>query len=115
MQYRLVDIGASFKKICTGKKWVGRVVKHATEPRYLGIINTTKGRIEVSMPTEAQAFAEVVARALGFASARDLLQHNQNVRSHNRELRNEASYAIDQALKSGGNYGPLFDLLGRIK
>ncbi len=63
-RYVLKDVGCSFKKIMKSREWVGRVVKHATEPRYLGII----GSITVSAASERQAFYEATSRAMGFES-----------------------------------------------
>ncbi|HXI97522.1 MAG TPA: hypothetical protein VNG73_01160 [Gemmatimonadaceae bacterium] len=104
--YRLVDVGVSFKKIMHGRKWVGRVVKHATEPRYLGII----GKITVSMPTERGAFDEVVARQLGFTSCAALDAHNAEVRAKNRVIRAETRHVFDQMINHN-NFEPMLDML----
>ena len=82
--YRLRDDGyPTFKKIMNGKKWVGRVVKHHTEPVYLGII----GQTTVRNATEEGAFAEVVARHLGHRNAEALHATNALVRTTNRVRR----------------------------
>lgn len=103
--YRLVNDGYSFKKIVSGRKWVGRVVKHATEPRYLGII----GKITVSAPTERAAFDEVCARALGFANLAALNAHNTRTAAANRAGRADARYVVGEML--AGNYDPMLDML----
>ena len=101
--YSLKDDGYSFKKIMHGKKWVGRVVKHATDPVYLGII----GKITVRMPSETGAFREVAARAMGFNSVDALLQKNAEVRVENRQIRAEAKIVVGEMLR--GNFDPLFE------
>ncbi len=108
--YRMVDVGVSYKKIMHGRKWVGRVVKHATEPRYLGII----GKITVSMPTEREAFNEVVARQLGFASCAALDAHNARARAKNRETKAKVLYVVDQMINHK-NFEPMLDMLGAPK
>jgi hypothetical protein len=59
--YRLVDDGyQAFKKIIIGRRWVGRVVKHAPHD-YEAII----GSIVVRQATELGAFEAVVTKHLG--------------------------------------------------
>ncbi len=108
--YRMVDVGVSFKKIMHGRKWVGRVVKHATDPRYLGII----GKITVSMPTEREAFDEVVARQFGFASCSALDAHNAQVWAKNRETRAQVRYAFGEMINHN-NFEPMLDILAPRK
>jgi len=102
-RYRLQDCGyPTYKKIVTGRKWIGRVCK--VPGGYLGII----GKTEFKAATERQAFDEVVSRHLGFSSSSALDQHNRQVRAVNSENRAIGRYAGQQAL--AGNFDPLFDL-----
>ena len=103
-RYALKDDGyPTFKKIVSGRKWVGRVCSTKLG-HYLGIIgNTTfKGA------TEEAAFRGVVAKHLGFDSSRDLAEHNANVRATNNRNRAIAQHAVDEI--ANGNFKPL-DLL----
>ena len=103
--YRIVDIGASFKKIVIGRKWIGRVVKHHTEQRYLGII----GKTTISAPTEREAFEEIVARHCGFASAAMLRANNAEIRQRNRQEKADARYVVGEIMN--GNFKPFLDRL----
>lgn len=103
--YRLIDDGyPTFKKIIHNRKWVGRVAKVKTG--YMGII----GKTEFTAATEREAFAEVVARHLGYDCAAALDRKNRQVRAHNREARTAGRHAADEALR--GNFDPLFRAMG---
>ena len=69
MSYRMIEVGptCSFKKIMHGRKWVGRVCKHA-DGGFLGVI----GKLTAHRPTEREAFEEVCALQMGFGSAAEL-------------------------------------------
>jgi hypothetical protein len=103
---RLVDQGFPYKTILNGRRIAGRVVKHASEPCYVGII----GRLTVKAPSEREAFEEVVAQHLGFASAAELFIHNARVRAKNRAQKRHARYVVGEMLR--GNFAPLDDVLG---
>lgn len=92
MTYRLVDHGYPFKKIMRGKQWIGRVVKHATDNCYLGII----GDVIVRAPTSNAAFALVVARHLGFKDAAEMDDRNRAVRAATRVQRQRSRYLADR-------------------
>lgn len=107
--YRLQDAGYStFKKIVTDGKWVGRVCVHA-DGGYLGII----GPVTIKARTEREAFDEVVARDLGFASAAALAVHNARVRATNRIRRAHVAAVVDQALNHR-NFEPFMDMLNKL-
>lgn len=94
--YRLYDAGYStYKKIVVGRKWIGRVSK--VENGYLGTIGKTK----FAAVTEIEAFKEVVARHLGYASASAMSDRNAKVRADNRAARLRALDAVDRALNHG--------------
>lgn len=92
LQHR--DGSIPYQKITTGRRWVGRVVKHATEPHYLGIIGqtTAKGR------TAVEAFDEVVAQHLGYASADALHARNARVRQGTRLVNQAADHVAAEYL-----------------
>lgn len=92
--YSLRDEGfPTYKKIVTGRKWVGRVCK--VPGGYLGII----GKAEFTAPTEGEAFEEVVARHLGYSSAAALRSKNARVRAANRATRAQAQEVVDGMLR----------------
>lgn len=72
----------TFQKITTGRRWVGRVCQHA-DGHWLGIM----GKLMVKAHNPRDAFEEVVARHLGFASAVDLHRTNHQVRAQNNARR----------------------------
>jgi hypothetical protein len=103
--YRLVDDGyPTYKKIVSGRKWIGRVCK--IQNSYLGII----GKTEYKAPTEREAFDEVVARHCGYADAADMFSSNSQVRAVNKARKAEAQYVASEML--AGNFGPLDEMLG---
>lgn len=102
---RMVDHGFAFKKILQGKKWVGRVVKHA-DGGYLGII----GKDSYHGATEDEAFYEVSARAMGYSSANELRSRNRAVRHQRNASRARAQHAMNEIMR--GNFKPLDELFG---
>lgn len=100
MRYVLKNDGYStFDKIMQGRKWVGRVVKHA-EGGYFARIGT----IEARGATKAEAFGAVAAQALGFENEADLHDHNRVVRQRNAVRKAEARHAVNEMLR--GNFEP---------
>lgn len=93
-RYRLMprDGNIPYQKIMTGRKWVGRVVKHATEPGYLGIIKP----LSVRAATAAEAFDEVVAQHLGYENADALRNRNRQVRRATRVANQAADYLASE-------------------
>jgi len=105
MRFTLKDSGYStFKKICTGRKWIGRVGKHV-DGRYFGKIGSTF----IYADTERQAFDMVVAKHCGFEAPSEMDHHNQTVRMQNRARRAQASRAVDQML--AGNFDDIFNIM----
>lgn len=106
MRYTLKDDGyPTFKKIMVGKKWVGRVGRHA-EGGFVGTIGNETVRAE----TEIAAFEEISARHMGFPNAAALKAKNAAVRRRNGEQRAYAKYAVGELLR--GNFEPLDRVLG---
>jgi hypothetical protein len=110
--YRMTDDGYPFKKIMQGRKWVGRVVKHASGG-FLATINR-KPPITAQGATEADAFKAAAAKALGYDSPEQVYAHNAAVRHRNKVQRAYARYAVDQALNHG-NFDPFYKTLGEAK
>lgn len=106
---RLVDHGFPFKKIMEGKKWIGRVFRMGDGSGYVGKI----GDLQVTRPTEIEAFDEVGARYLGHASAAALRSSNRRVRQARRVVNAAADYAIDEMMR--GNFKPLDAMLTHPK
>ena len=104
--YRLQprDGSATFQKITTGKKWVGRVGR-CEDGRFFGKI----GKTFIYAGSAGAAFDEVVAQHLGYASADELRSRNATVRAKNHQRRAVARYAGNEML--AGNFQPFFDLL----
>lgn len=102
MAYYLRDEGYPFKKIYHGKKWVGRVCKHA-DGGYLGII----GKMSIRADSETVAFEEIAARAMGYPNAATLKAKNRAVRSHNYQRSKAARQAAREFMAA--------DLQGRIE
>jgi len=109
--YRLVDRGYPFKKIMTGKAWVGRVVRHASGSHYLARIKVADDpAIEFTAPTEIEAFEGAVARLVGYESAADLKASNRVARAINRERNARTRHVVNEMMR--GNFEPLDRLLG---
>lgn len=107
-KFTLRDDGYSFKKIMQGKAWIGRVLRHSVEPRYLGII----GKLTVTAPTEREAFEEVVARHCGHVDAEAMRLRNRAVRVSNRQAR---AHGRDLARRfMHGDSGALEELVDAI-
>lgn len=104
--YRLIDVGyPTFKKIVNGKKWVGRVCR-CSDGTYLGIIGKTESRSR----SEREAFADVVARHLGYPDVEALNDHNRAVKAHRRVSRQNARFVLDEMMR--GNFAPLDKVFG---
>jgi hypothetical protein len=105
--YRLVDDGyPTYKKIVTGRKWIGRVCK--IKDGFLGII----GKTEFKAYDERACFDGVVALHCGFASPEQMDARNAQVRAQNRAAREAGRYVADEMLR--GNFLPLEKMLGRL-
>lgn len=103
--YRLVDDGyPTFKKIVSGRKWIGRVCK--TDKGFLGII----GKTEYRGQSERETFDGVIAKHCGFDSAADMADMNREVRAINRVQRDKARYAANELLS--GNFEPFAQMMG---
>ena len=108
-RYVLKDSGyPTFKKITSGRKWVGRVGK-CEDGRFFGKIGSTF----IYAATELEAFNDVVAKHLGYEDVQALQDHNRQVRHSNKIRRAETRAAFNQMM--GGDYQALFDLLGKVK
>ena len=101
--YKLLprDGNIPYQKIVTGRKWVGRVIKHATEQHWIGII----GKTTAKAASAAEAFDEVVAQHLGYASADALHNRNARVRHANRIANAAGDYLVGEFQR--GNFAPL--------
>lgn len=107
-RYRLVDDGyPTYKKIVTGRKWIGRVCK--TSDGFLGII----GKSEFKSYDERACFDGVVAKHLGFETVEDLEAKNRRVRAANRAGRAEARHVAQEMLS--GNFLPFERMITRGK
>jgi predicted RNase H-like HicB family nuclease len=107
--YRMIDDGyPNFKKIKVGKKWVGRVCKHA-EGGYLATINQ-KPMIAERGATEREAFERAASKALGFSSPEEVRVNNARVRRQKAEVKQRSRYVVDQ-LVNHSNLEPLFEML----
>lgn len=111
-RFTLVPVGptCSFKKICQGKAWVGRVVKMGDNAGFYAVINSKDGKTEYTGKTEKEAFEEVVARALGFANAGHLHDSNKLIRRKNAQNKARVGHALREALHNR-NFDPLGDIL----
>lgn len=106
--YRLVDDGyPTFKKIMSGRKWIGRVCKTATG--FLGII----GKTEYKGLTERETFNEVVAKHCGHRDSTAMAASSREVRAANSARLSRAKYVHDEMLR--GNFKPLDEMLGLTK
>ena len=93
-RYRLFDAGyPTFKKIVTGRKWIGRVCK--TQTGYFGII----GKTEYRGTAEDETFREVVARHCGFPSHAAMTKSNSAVRAVNKQYRAEVKQIADDMIR----------------
>lgn len=92
--YRLMprDGSIPYQKIVTGRRWVGRVVRHASEPVYLGII----GKLTVRAPSAGEAFAEVVAQHLGYGSVAAMRARNARVQQATRLANAAADHLMNE-------------------
>jgi hypothetical protein len=104
----LVDDGYRFKKIMDGRKWVGRVTRHASEPVYLGTI----GKLTVRAATEREAFEEVVAQHWGYANAAELKRRNSAIRARNSVRRAESRAIANQMVR--GDFDQFLNLMDRV-
>lgn len=107
-RYVLKDDGYAFKKICSGRKWIGRVWKNI-EGTYTGKI----GKTERSGASEHAAFDAVVSAHLGYGSVEDLNAHNSVVRAANRRRKSEVDAMARRML--GGDFDALLDLMKDVK
>jgi hypothetical protein len=108
-RYVLRDSGYdTFKKITSGRKWVGRVGKCA-DGRFFGKIGSTM----IYAETELDAFHTVVAKHCGHDDVQSLNRHNTQIRQENRMRRAAARSVADQMV--AGNFDPLFALLNKVK
>jgi hypothetical protein len=99
MSYTMRDEGYDFKKIYHGKQWVGRVIRHADKPFFIGIIQVKGSQpLSVQADTERGAFEEVCARAMGYATAAALHARNATVRAAKRRGRQHARQIANQIL-----------------
>lgn len=90
-RYRMVDCGyPTFKKICKGRKWVGKVMK--LPDGFLGKIANT----EFKSKSEDGAFGGVVAKHLGYGSQQELGERNRVVRKENEAKRQAVTFANGQ-------------------
>jgi hypothetical protein len=96
---------ATFQKITTGKKWVGRVGECA-DGRWFGKIGSTM----VYSTSARAAFDLVVAKHLGFGTADALRSHNSRVSQQNRQVRAARRHAFTQMMN--GDFAPLEALFG---
>lgn len=108
--YRLIDDGyPTFKKIVSGRKWIGRVAK--VKDGYLGLINQKGGsKVEFKAATEDEAFREVVARHLGYPNHAAMAVSNSRIRAVNRQHREEVQQIASEMIR--GNFEPLDKLFG---
>jgi hypothetical protein len=88
--YRLVDHGYPFKKIMHGRKWVGRVYRHA-DGSWRGMINKTE---LASGSSPREAFEQAVAKHLGYGDVSELNERNRQVRRTNAARRQEVQQAM---------------------
>lgn len=104
--YRLIDAGyPTFKKIVSGRRWVGRVCRLA-DGTFLGIIGKTESRAR----SEREAFDDVVSRHLGFENVDDLRSRNRAVRAHRRVAKQNARFVLDEMMR--GNFASLDKMFG---
>jgi hypothetical protein len=105
--YRLVDDGyPTFKKIVSGRKVIGRVMK--VESGFLGII----GSVSFKARTEAEAYREVVARYCGHTNYGAMKDRNRIVMAARTKARAEARYVTEEMIR--GNFKPMDQLIDRV-
>jgi hypothetical protein len=109
--YRLLsrDGTVSYRKIVTGRKWVGRVYHSRTDNLFHGKIGT----LEATGASEVEAFDEVVARRFGHADAASLRAANARVRANNKAVRAKARAFADEYLNAKDLKGR-FDALDKM-
>jgi hypothetical protein len=106
MRLTLRDAGIpAYKKICRGKKWVGRVGPTA-DGRWFGKIGTTF----IYADSERAAFDLVCAKYFGFENSQELAEHNFRVKRTNRHRRDEARYLADRLM--AGDFSAVDQLFG---
>lgn len=110
--YRLEDIGASFMKILLGRQWVGRVYQHQETKVWHGRIKQDQGSDLVAAGSTAnEAFRNVAALALGYATPADVLANNAAVRAGQRQRRKHVQY-VAQEMRDG-NFKPFEAMVDR--
>lgn len=80
MSYTLRDDGYQWRTIYHGRRSIGRVYRHAKGGYYGHVKPFTVGPYD----SQDRAFAEIVAKFLGFASAAAMARRSREVRAHNR-------------------------------
>jgi hypothetical protein len=106
-RYTLKDDGyPTYKKIVTGRKWIGRVCKTTTG--FLGIIGPT----QFKAATEKAAFDGVVAKHCGYADVADMDDANRAIRASNSRARAAGRYVADQLIQ--GNFEPFGRMLDKL-
>ena len=95
----------TFWKITRGRKWIGRVYRHA-DGHYVGKI----GDREERGATPEAAFENVGARFLGHASPEALRASNRIVRQKRAVVRQRARIALDEMRR--GNFAALDAMFG---
>ena len=97
---------ATFQKITTGRKWVGRVGQ-CEDGQWFGKIGSTF----VRSFSARHAFDLVVAKHLGFDSTNAMDEHNARVALRNRNIRAAHRHAANEMLN--GNFDALAALFGK--
>lgn len=97
---------ATFQKITTGRKWVGRVGQ-CEDGQWFAKIGSTF----VYANSPRAAFDLAVAKHLGFDSVDALVSHNHRVSQHNRANRARHRAAFDEFRR--GNYDALAALFSK--
>lgn len=106
--YKLKEDGVFFKKIMNGKRWVGRVCRHA-DGSYLGVI----GNMMIKAQTETAAFEGITARFLGYANASQMKARQQTARAERHKYKARAAYV--EAELPNDNFEPLDVIMGLPK
>lgn len=100
MKFNLKDDGYPWRVIYQGRQKVGRVWQHVETKVYHAMIDKT----EATGESFSDAFRNVVAKELGYASVQALHNHNATVRAKNRLIRQTADVVVDEMLR--GNFEP---------
>ena len=106
--YRLHDDGFPYKKIVTGRKWIGRVCKCA-DGTYLGIIG--KDMVK-ECRSEREAFDRVVAMHCGYSSPEHMDESNERMRAARRASKERANQVFNAMMR--GDYEPFADMLQEL-